>query len=517
MAGGAGQDLPLTEVGGVFVPAIRLPRDYGRLDEFIRLAREAGVAGFIVFGGDHELTPPFLRRLRAAAGRPLLVMADYERGAGCLVSGMLELPPMMALGATRSPEAAYMAGKITALSARFLGVNCVLAPVLDVLSRIDNPIIGTRAISDDPDLVIRIGLAFIEGVQEEGVLACGKHFPGHGDTERDSHTALPVVTAAREVLDRRELPPFKEAVRAGVRMLMTAHVVYDGLDPGVPATYSSRILRDLLAKEWGFGGLTITDALTMEGAKREGADPGVEALRAGADLLLYPPDPWAAIEAVRAAVTRGELAASVIAESRARIALITGDLAGEAPVERDLGAEYGYAAQEIARKSLTVLCDRDGLLARAASGAGEVLGLVVDDDGSPDRARAFDPGKPHFPAGVVQVTPEGTGVLSGLADAIRHADLVVLGLFGDVRMAKERAGLCPALRGFATEVLAEHAAKTVVLCFGNPVLLAGLPARTVVLAWGDAEVCRRAALQALFAGGQMPGKLPLRSGTGKGA
>ncbi|MCU0726475.1 MAG: hypothetical protein MUE73_11905 [Planctomycetes bacterium] len=517
MASGAGKDLPLTEVGGLFVPAIRLPRDYGRTDEFVRLARVGGVAGFIVFGGDRELTPPFLRHLREAAGRPMLLMADYERGAGNQVEGMLELPPLMALGASRSPEAAYMAGKITALSARAMGVNCVLAPVLDVLSRPENPIIGTRAISDDPDLVTRIGLAFIEGVQEEGVLACAKHFPGHGDTERDSHTALPVVTATIDVLRARELPPFREAVRAGVRMLMTAHVVYEALDPGVPATYSPRILRDLLRREWGFGGLVITDALTMEGARLEGADPGAEALKAGADLLLYPPDPWAAIADLRAAVALGRVAGETLAESRARVALVTGDLAGEAPLRRELGAEYEYAALDMARRSLTVLRDGDGLLRRAAAGPGEVLGLVLDDDGVPERARAFDPAKPWCRAGVVQVTPEGTGVLSGLAGAIRQADLVVMGLFGDVRMAKERAGLCPALRGFASEVLAEHAAKTLVVVFGNPVLLAGLAARNVVLAWGDAEVCRRSALEAIFGGGTMPGRLPLGPGAAGGS
>jgi hypothetical protein len=115
------------------------------------------------------------------------------------------------------------------------------------------------------------------------------------------------------------------------------------------------------------------------------------------------------------------------------------------------------------------------------------------------------------------VTPEGTGVLSGLAGAIRQADLVVMGLFGDVRMAKERAGLCPALRGFASEVLAEHAAKTLVVVFGNPVLLAGLAARNVVLAWGDAEVCRRSALEAIFGGGTMPGRLPLGPGAAGGS
>ncbi len=512
MAGDPRQDFSLTDVGGLLVPAIRLPRDYGRSDEFVRLAREARVAGFIVFGGDRELTPPFLARIREEAGRPLLMMADYERGAGALVEGMLELPPAMALAATGAPDIAYMAGKITALSARAVGVNVVLAPVLDVLTRLDNPIIGTRAYSDDPDLVVRMGLAFIEGLEEEGVLACAKHFPGHGDTDLDSHTALPVVHAPRDILESRELAPFRAAVRAGVRMVMTAHVVYEGLDPGVPATYSRPVLDGLLRREWGFGGLVITDALTMEGARIEGADPGVQALRAGADLLLIPPDPWRAVEALRDALAEGRVTRDLVQERLGRIALVAGDLASEVPPARDLTAEYGYAAEEAARRSLTVLADRDGLLRRFASSPGECLGLVVDDDTTPGRARAFDPARRAFSAGIVQVTPDGTGLSGGLAESLRQADTILLGLFGDVRMAKERAGLCPALRGFAGEVLREHAAKTVVVVFGNPCLLAGLGVRTAVLAWSDAEVCRRAALHALFEGRAMPGRLPIRGG-----
>ncbi|MHC4913218.1 MAG: glycoside hydrolase family 3 N-terminal domain-containing protein, partial [Planctomycetota bacterium] len=274
--------------GGLLVPAIRLPEDYGRREEFERLVREAGVAGFIVYGGDAELTRPFLRRLREVAERPLLLMADYERAAGQMVDGMPATPPAMALAATGSPETAYMAGKITALQARSLSISVALAPVLDVLTLPENPIVGTRAFSDDVDLVTQYGLAFIEGVQEEGVFACAKHFPGHGHTSLDSHTHLPRVEETAAELGLRELPPFREAARAGVALVMTAHVVYACLDEAEPATFSRGIVTDLLKERWGYAGLVITDALMMEGAKQGEGHPAVRALNAGVDLLLCP-------------------------------------------------------------------------------------------------------------------------------------------------------------------------------------------------------------------------------------
>lgn len=504
--------------GSLLVPAIRLPRDYGRLAEFERMAVDLEVAGFIVFGGDRDLTPPFLARLKAAAGRPLLVMADYERGAGGMVPGYLELPPAMALGATRSPEAAYMAGKITALSARDIGVNVVLAPVLDVLSRPDNPILGTRAFSDDPDLVTQLGLAFIEGVQEEGVLACAKHFPGHGDTALDSHTELPTVDASPEILFTRELPPFRRAVRAGVGMVMTAHVVYAGLDPANPATFSSAIVKDLLFDDWGYRGLVITDALVMAGARASGGRPEFRALAAGVDLLLYPEDPWGAAAQIEAALDLGELSAEDLVLRRGRIALAAGDLQAEAPTLKDMDADHGYRVMEMARRSISVMevlwTGRKPTLRYPGELVVQrpqtALGLIVDDDGVPRRARAFDLREDDFDHGVVHVTAKGAGRVGDLAGRLRETDLVIAGLFGDVSAGKGRVGLGSVLQGFVTEVLKEHAAKTWVVTFGAPELARGLPARHLVFAWSEAEAFRRAALDLLFDGGVVPARPPLR-------
>lgn len=500
--------------GGLVVPAIRLPNDYSRFEEFSRLLTEEGVPGFIVFGGDAELTPPFLRKLRAAAGRPIFVMADYERGAGQMVEGMPELPPAMALAATRSSEAAWMAGKIAAVSARALSVGVVLAPVLDVLSWSGNPIVGTRAFSDDPDLAARTGLAFVEGLQEEGVVACAKHFPGHGDTRLDSHTDLPRVRASEELLLARELVPFRAAVRAGVGMVMTAFAVFEGLDPERPAAFSDRIVNGILRREWGYGGLVITDALLMEGAKRGSDDPAVDALLAGNDLLLYPEDPGETIAKLAEAIESGRVPADVAAMARGRIAMAVADQAADAPVRKDLSAEYGFRIEEIARRSLTVGADPDRWIDRLATGRPKAIALVLDDDSRPTRAKALDPWRDRFPGGVVHVTPEGTGVAGDLAERIRSAELVVMALLSEVRAAKGRTKLSPELTGFAREVLGRHAKKTLVTVFGSPFLVEDLPVRNVLFAWGPGPVMRRAAFDALFSGAAMDGRLPVTIGDG---
>jgi len=509
--------------GGVLlVPAIRLPEDYGRLEEFKRLLTEVGVAGFIVFGGDTELTPPFLRTLRQSVSRPILILADYERGAGAMVPGMPELPPAMAIGATGSRELAYLAGKITALSARAMSVNVVLAPVLDVLTWPGNPIVGCRAFSDDPGMVARLGAAFIEGVQEEGVIACAKHFPGHGDTVIDSHADLPRVAAELSVLMERELPPFRRAVEVGVGMLMTAHVVYDGLDPGVAASFSRLVVTDLLKKEWGYRGLVITDALMMEGAAKGADDPALAALAAGADLLLYPDDPWATAEVIDRALADGRITERAISLRLGKIALAGGDQIHDAPVKRDLDQDYAYRIDRIARQAVTLGDDPDGLLPRLRDGRPDTIALVVDEDSLERRSRLLDSYDLLFPAGVVHVTPDGPGAAGDLAGRLREAEIIVLFLLSDIRAWKGGAGLSPSLAGFAGEVLATHGEKTLTCVLGSPHLAGGLPVRGSVFAYADSDLLLNAVLDGIFTDRGLPGHLPvtvgerLPRGTGRG-
>jgi beta-N-acetylhexosaminidase len=194
----------------------------------------------------------------------------------------------MAVGATGDTALAYEQGRVTAIEGRALGIHIAYAPVLDVNNNPTNPVINTRSYGEDPKMVARLGAAFIRGVQEHGMVATGKHFPGHGDTGVNSHLALPVVPASRARLDTVELVPFRAAVRAGVPLVMVGHAVYPALDPDHIASQSRAIATGLLRTRLRFSGVSVTDSLEAAAARATGhVDEAAEAsLRAGVDLML---------------------------------------------------------------------------------------------------------------------------------------------------------------------------------------------------------------------------------------
>ncbi|MEJ2503489.1 MAG: glycoside hydrolase family 3 protein, partial [Gemmatimonadota bacterium] len=277
-----------------------------------RLVEEERVGGFIVGVGSSYGTASWLNDLQTLSDVPLLVSADLEWGPGTRLRGATVLPINMALAAAGPSRYAYDAGRITALEARAAGIHMAFAPVADVNINPENPVINTRAYGSDPAGVSDRVVAFIEGARSAGLMTVVKHFPGHGDTETDSHLAMPVLDVDRFRLEQVELRPFRAAIRAGVDGVMTAHLAVPILDPGEaprPATLSPPILTGLLRDDLGFAGLVITDALHMDGVKEHGrtGEVAVAAIAAGADILLIPPDEEEAIEAVAGAVRRGEL------------------------------------------------------------------------------------------------------------------------------------------------------------------------------------------------------------------
>jgi beta-N-acetylhexosaminidase len=244
---------------------------------------------------------------------PLLIAIDQEGGrVSRLPEGFTIFPPCGTVGACRSEELAYAAASVTAAELRAVGINMNMAPVLDVHSNPENPVIGDRAYGTEPQLVAELGLAAIRGLQGKGVIACGKHFPGHGDTSTDSHKELPVVKASAETLLERELPPFHYAIANGLAALMTAHVLYPALDAQRPATLSPAILTGLLRDQWGFEGVLVTDDLEMRAIMDHHGigEAAVQALLAGADMLLICRDrarAVAAMDAVQEAVEKGTI------------------------------------------------------------------------------------------------------------------------------------------------------------------------------------------------------------------
>src|SRR4051812_39855285 len=299
-----------------------------------RLVREQHLGGIIISVGSPTEIAAKLNALQRVSTIPLLVGADLETGAafrargGYFLPNAIDLggatyyPYQMGIGATRDTAFAYAMGKVTALEGRAIGIHMAFAPVLDVNNNPKNPVISLRSFGENPQLVARLGAAFIRGIQDNGMLATGKHFPGHGDTEQNSHLELSHVNASAARLDSVELVPFRAAVRAGVRGMMTFHGVLPGLDTSsLPATLNPRIMTDLLRGKLGFRGLIVTDALDMNGVlgKMTMAEVTQRAVGAGADVLLMPTDIPGAIDAVVDGVRRGLFPESRITESARKL------------------------------------------------------------------------------------------------------------------------------------------------------------------------------------------------------
>ncbi len=263
---------------------------------------------------------------KLATNSPLLLSIDQEGGrVSRLPAGFTIFPPCAVLGHCGSAELAYAAAAATAAELRAVGLNMNMAPVLDVDTNPDNPIIGDRAFGAKPEQVCELGLATMAGLQDNKVVACGKHFPGHGDTIADSHKELPVVRASAERLRALELRPFRHAIDNGLATIMTAHVMYPSLDPTYPATLSSTILTGLLRDELRFNGVILTDDLEMHAIIDHYGieDAVVRAFQAGADILLICKDrdrEVAAMEGLYRAVKDGTIPMTRIEESLRRIA-----------------------------------------------------------------------------------------------------------------------------------------------------------------------------------------------------
>jgi beta-glucosidase-like glycosyl hydrolase len=366
----------------LLVPAIRLDRD-AAAEEAAALgrAREPWVAGFLLFGGEAEGVRRLTDRLRDAAGRPIFVASDMERGAGQQVKGLRVLAEAGVWGLAASPQEAEAFGEITARDARSVGVDVLFAPVVDVRSEPRNPIVGNRAFGWDPDRVARWASAFCRGALRGGAAPTAKHYPGHGATVQDSHDAVPVVREEAARVLARDLEPFLRVVReGGCPAVMTAHVAFPALDRrGRIATFSAPTIDRLRAGVPDPDDVAVfTDALLMAGALGEGSetDAARKSLEAGCDLLLYPEDPEA--------VAAGILAPGADGGLRERAERATGrvrGLLGRIAIAREeavSGPEPAGAPLEVARRAVYL-------------GGGDLLSperdwvLVLDDDDVPSR------------------------------------------------------------------------------------------------------------------------------------
>jgi beta-N-acetylhexosaminidase len=265
-----------------------------------------GVGGFLIFGGKKDEVKNFIDTIQSISEIPLFIASDVERGVGQQIKDTTLFPSQMAMAAAldkeRPGDVMILENAVKAMAdeAKDIGINMPLIPVLDVNQNPDNPIICTRAFSDNPENVAWFGSKYVRILEGAGLISCAKHFPGHGDTSTDSHIALPVINKSYEKLMNVDLMPFKEAIKTGVSSIMVGHLSIPAVD-SKPASLSGRMVTDILRKELGFDGLVLTDALNMNALKGIENVPA-QCIRAGVDILLHPADPDLTVKELVSAV-----------------------------------------------------------------------------------------------------------------------------------------------------------------------------------------------------------------------
>lgn len=479
-----------------------------------------------------------LNRLQHDSKLPLLFAADFERGVATRLMGTTNFPHAMAFGADGKAEDAELFGRITAQESRAVGVHWNFFPDADVNSNPANPIINTRSFGEDPKQVGDLVTAYIKGAHAAGMLTTVKHFPGHGDTATDSHLGVASVNVDRSHLDSIELPPFRQAIAAGVDSVMVAHVTVPALDPDPNhvATISSAVVSDLLEKQLGFKGLIVTDALDMAGLTHLFANDigraAVEAFKAGNDLLIIPADLGASYDAMLKAVRSGEIAPQRLDHSVLKILKIKASLGLQDSRTVDLNAvatavgkpENIAFGQRVADGAITLVRDTGKVLPLKSKGTvkgglpymtkeethNQVVAVLFSDDMRSESGRAFGREfRARIPdARVIYVDPRtAAGMSDEVLKAVDEAQTVVAAVYVIPTAGKigNSVAMADATGTLLQQVLDHAAQKTAVVAMGNPYLASDFPKiENYMCTFSNATVSEVSAIKALF------GEIPIR-------
>jgi beta-N-acetylhexosaminidase len=510
------------------------------------------VGGIILFRGPVYESVILVNRMQQLAKYPLLISADLEAGAGMRFEDTVNFPWNMAVAATGNPDYARRQGEITAREARALGVQQVFAPVVDVNNNAANPVINVRSYGEDPFEVSRFAAAFTEGMQNAGVIATAKHFPGHGDTAVDSHRGLPEINVVRERLNAVEFVPFQASMNAGVGAVMVGHIALPQIDSTavtalpknvkgkpidtdetgeiieekstMPATMSP-VMGNILKKDLKFSGMIVTDALSMSGltiyfTQEEAA---VRALEAGADMLLKPADVDASFRGVRDAVKSGRITERRVEESARKIlaakydlGLVEQRLTPVDAIDRIVASKdvYGLAG-EIAERAITLVRDEDKVVPlKNLKPDSRVFNLAITN--GDDRnwiANHFVSRLGRSGLKVETVVLDERSTEQDVQKAIeraRAAELVFASLYGRVRSGQASSVGVPDSGARALSALIEAKAPVIGISFGNPYLLQSFPGlRAYLVAYGDMPSLQQAVARALMGEIDIVGRLPI--------
>jgi beta-N-acetylhexosaminidase len=513
-------------VGQLVIPW--LSGNYTALDDSLfgvaaRWVDSLEVGGVIVSVGSPFDIAAKLNALQIRSRLPLLVSADLEWGAGMRVVGATAFPHIMAAGATGDSRDAYAIGAAAATEGRAVGIHVNFAPDADVNNNPANPIINTRSFGENPTKVSALVEAYVRGLHDHGMLATLKHFPGHGDTQTDSHLGLPVITSTYARLDSVELVPFRAGIAAGADVVMSAHIAFPALTgSSEPGTLSAAVLTGLLRDSLRFGGLVVTDALTMGAivAKYGAGEATVRAFLAGSDLLLMPADPDSALAAMTAAVAAGRISRARLDQSVRRVLEIKRRLGlferRTVALDSIMGIvgsrRFQDAANDLAARSLTLVRDVGGRLHALRGRPGRIALIAYADEvnGSSgqfltDLLRQGGDTVEYFrlwPMSGPLSYDSARAVIARAPAVVFAPNVRPISWKGTIALPDSLAQLIAAT---------DSARPTVLVSLGSPYLLNQVPTvKSYLIAWSGARASERAVAMALLGRVPIGGRLPIR-------
>ncbi|MCC6243603.1 MAG: glycoside hydrolase family 3 C-terminal domain-containing protein [Gemmatimonadaceae bacterium] len=495
-----------------------------------QVAKE-GIGGLVMSLGSPIEVAAKVNSLQKLARVPLLVASDVEPGLGRLEGGVFVtssyaagsatvLPSNMAIGAAASDSLAQAMGRITGRESRAVGIHMAFAPVVDVNNNPANPVINTRSFGEDAAQVAALSAAFVKGLQAAGVAATAKHFPGHGDTDVDSHLGLPVIGATRARLDSVELVPFRSAIGAGAAGMMTAHIALpSAYGDDTPATLSARVMQGLLRDTLGFRGVTVTDAMTMDGiTKGYGVEEStVKSVLAGDDIILMPPDAGRAIDAVVQAVRAGRISPAHIDRSVRRILelkLRTGAIAHPIVSLDSLRAIVGApahleSAKTVATRAITLLRDSANLVPTGTSQSLHVFTYAPDND--PLSGTWFTGELRALGARMrnTRLSPRSSPAeLDSFARLATQSQRVIVYTYTRTLEGEGRLAIPAPIASFISNLSASG--KLVVVAGGNPYQIRQMPTiSSYLVTYGRGEALERAAARAVLGRAPLSGRSPV--------
>ena len=480
------------------------------------------VGGIIIsVGGPYDIASK-LNVLQRRSRLPLLISADLEWGAAMRVVGATAFPMIMAVGATGDERDAYMIGRVAALEGRAVGIHVNFAPDADVNNNPLNPIINIRSFGEDPRAVAKLVRGYVRGLQDNGMLATLKHFPGHGDTDVDSHIGLPTIRSSYSRLDSVELVPFRAGIDAGAEVVMSAHIAFPVFTGDAPATLSASVLTGVLRDSLKFRGLVVTDALQMGAivTKYGAGEAAVRAFEAGSDLLLMPADPDSAIASMLVAlqtgrITPARLEASVrrVLEIKSRLGLFKQRTVPLDSISRIVGSKtFQDAADGIAQRSLTLVRDTAGTIARLRRTRSRMAIIAYGDElNSYAGQRMLELLRlGGDTVGFFRLWPmSGQASYDSARVVIGRAPTVIFAM--NVRPISGRGFIAQPDSLARLITVTDSEKPTVLVALGSPYLLNQTPTvKSYLIAWSGVRPAERAAARALLGWSPIRGKLPIR-------